>query len=172
MEYDRDLGLVNRKADVEVPKDWMEVFRSARKNPSPYNVIEITQRDIFGYTKFLKPMFRATCTFPTRPIRELVVRKEKPLLVEFRNNWSGEFSSGVVVARGAKAKDAAAAVRANRPEQLYLHPIPLSKPKFKDLQVLKNFCTKESSLLFFNNLPHDGDTPDQFHDYESDSDSE
>ncbi|GFO23343.1 PiggyBac transposable element-derived protein 4 [Plakobranchus ocellatus] len=43
-------------------------------------------------------MFRATCAFPTSPIRELVVRKEKPLLVEFRNNWSGEFSSGVVVA--------------------------------------------------------------------------
>ena len=49
MKCDCDPGLVNRKAGVEVPEDWMEVFRSARKNPSPYNVVQVSQGDVFGY---------------------------------------------------------------------------------------------------------------------------
>jgi hypothetical protein len=37
-------------------------------------------------------------------------------------------------------------------QQLYLEPIPVPLPKYKDLQDLKKFCKKEAQM-FFNNLP-------------------
>ena len=117
-------------------------------------------------------MFKATCPFPTRPIRELIVRSNKPMITEFHNNLNGGFFSAVVVARGAKGKSGTASVTSGCPKQLYVQPIPVSEAKFKDLQVLKNFCTKESSLALFSDLPHDDDVADYFHDDESGSDSD
>ena len=49
------------------------------------------------------------------------------MITEFHNNWNGEFSSAVVVARGAKGKSGTASVTSGRPEQLYVQPIPMSR---------------------------------------------
>lgn len=41
IECDKDMGLINCKEPASVPSDWLEIFRSARNNPTPYNVVEL-----------------------------------------------------------------------------------------------------------------------------------
>lgn len=35
MECDREMGLINTKPSMSVPSDWVDIFKSARKEPSP-----------------------------------------------------------------------------------------------------------------------------------------
>ena len=76
MECDRDFAIVKTKSDVELPQRWYEILREARKFPSPYQVVEMGLRDFKDFTNFLKPLFKATCPFPTRPIREITFNKD------------------------------------------------------------------------------------------------
>ncbi|GFR71830.1 envelope glycoprotein D [Elysia marginata] len=46
LECDRDLALVNQKADIDLPHQWHQVIESARVKPSPYSVISCKQ-DMF-----------------------------------------------------------------------------------------------------------------------------
>lgn len=43
LEYDKDFGLLNKKAVVKTPAQWVEVFRNARTRPSPFHVSDCTQ---------------------------------------------------------------------------------------------------------------------------------
>ncbi|GFO03244.1 hypothetical protein PoB_002974900 [Plakobranchus ocellatus] len=56
MECDWDMGLVNTKAGVCIPSDWIEQFKAARSQHAPYNIIEV-QQDIVIVT-FLSPSTR------------------------------------------------------------------------------------------------------------------
>lgn len=94
------------------------------------------------------------------------------MIVEYRNNWNGSFESAVIVIRGKKRQNVEDAITKGQPAQLYDKAIPLSIPKFKDLQVLKNFCNRETSQNFFASLCHNGDAVDQFHLIEISDDSE
>ena len=71
MECDRDLSMVNKRRGAELQEHWMEELRSARKKPSPFNVIEPTEEVCLAISEHLKPVFKATCPIPTRPVREL-----------------------------------------------------------------------------------------------------
>ena len=74
MECDRDLSMVNKCRGAELQEHWVEEFRSARKKPSPFNVIEPTQEVFLAISGHLKPVFKTTCPISTRPVRELSFR--------------------------------------------------------------------------------------------------
>ncbi|GFO32007.1 vitamin B12-dependent ribonucleotide reductase [Plakobranchus ocellatus] len=169
MECDRDLALVNKKVDAEVPSDWMEEFDRARTKPSPYNVIHSCQEDFFAMANFLKPAFKALCPIQTRPIRELVISAQYPGIVKYRNNWHGQMETAAIVSLSAKGKKAAKAILTEQPSRLYAGRLPISVAKFRDLQVLKKFCSPPSQT-FFNDLPTSEDVVGAVHE-EFDSDS-
>ena len=55
MKCDRDLSMVNRRRGAELQEHWVEEFRSTRKKPSPFNVIEPTQEVFLAISEHLKP---------------------------------------------------------------------------------------------------------------------
>ena len=64
LECDGDMSHVNQKRKAEVPADWVEAILNARKNPAPFNVINMTKLMFYRFTDGLKPHFRATCPVP------------------------------------------------------------------------------------------------------------
>ncbi|KAK3765811.1 hypothetical protein RRG08_026281 [Elysia crispata] len=55
--------------------------------------------------------------------------------------------------------------------RLYEHQLPITAAKFKDLQVLKQFCTTEAQD-FYTNLPHEGGNGTTLRSTPLESDSE
>ena len=162
MECDKDMAHINQKCKVELPVEWCSVFEAARKNPSPIHVINITNDSFFKITDGLKPYFRATCPIPTRPVREMKVDVEKPGLIMHRDNWNGPFQTASVLKRGRRQPQP-------HPEQViafkraHTAPLPISRPKYNDLQVLKMFCSVEVQA-YFDRLPVADNVKDSLHD--------
>ena len=156
MERDRDMSHVNQKTKAQIPSDWEDAIRTAKKNPAPYNVISMDKGMFLKFTEGLKPKFRATCPIPTRPVRELRIDENQPQVFLHRDKWIGPFLTAVVV-RGR---------RKNTPDPdvlltcAYKGRLPLSKAKFQDLQVLKKFCHPKN-LEFFETLPLDNKVADE-----------
>ena len=65
LECDKNMGLINQKARLETPDDWCNHIR---KNPKPFVVVKCSQDMFKGFTAFLKPLYKPTCPFPTRPM--------------------------------------------------------------------------------------------------------
>ena len=171
MECDRDFAIVKTKSDVELPQRWYEILREARKFPSPYQVVEMGLGDFKDFTNFLKPLFKATCPFPTRPIREITFNKDAPGLVRYRNAWNGPLDSSVFVPRTAIAQRELIRAVSSEPKQHFETLQPISAAKYKDLQVLKRFCSPETHS-FYDNLPHDGALSNGLHEESDRSDTE
>lgn len=43
LECDKNMGLINLKTRMELPKDWIDVLKNARKKPEPFKVIDVDQ---------------------------------------------------------------------------------------------------------------------------------
>ena len=152
MECDRDMGVVNCKRDAETPDDWRRELEGARSKPSAFHVINADKSMFFSYTDFLAPRFKASNPVKTRPVREFQVLDTRPDIFLYRDAWNGCFSSAVVKREASRRK--------KEPEQIemkqsYTGPLPISMAKFKDLQVLKKFCSPLNHE-FFNQLPYLG----------------
>ena len=147
MECDRDTGLVNQKADVELPENWCRVLEEARAKPTPYNVIHFSRSQFLSFTDHMKLNFKATFLFPTRPVQEIRFEAQHPKLVSYRNNWNGSMKN-VVLAKPQKK----GSILRNLPVPMQLYPtdLAISKEKYKDLQVLKRFCRPENHAFFDN----------------------
>ena len=158
MECDMDMSRVDQKAKVELPSEWNQVIQQARKSPKPFNVIPMTGERFYKFGEALKPQFRATCPFPTRPVRILKVSRDKPMLILHRDKWQGEFNTSPVV-RGRRKGNKNNLTGPVTLESGYTQPLPLSKPKFQDLQVLKRFISP-AKQAFYDELTHDGSVPD------------
>ncbi|GFN95968.1 hypothetical protein PoB_002247400 [Plakobranchus ocellatus] len=157
MECDRDMALINQKAHVETPDGWIREFEAARKNPSPFNVVQVEQALFLGLTEHLKVLYRATCQVPTRPMREISFSQDHPRLISFRNSWNGPLNTSVV----SKPVGKKGAARQPPLIPMYRDRLPISLAKFKDLQVLKTFCTQPAQD-FFENLPHIGEAREEY----------
>lgn len=105
----------------------------------------MTQEDFFNFCALLKGKFKATCPVPSRPIRELVFKKDSPLIMFYRDNWHGVMQSAVLIER---TKDRQNEVDVGDPAKLYSEPIPISEAKYNDLKVLKRFCHPENFSFF------------------------
>ena len=155
LECDRDMSNVKQDTRAELPSDWEKAILAARKYPAPYNIIQMSQGMFFRITDALKPRFRATCPVQTRPIRELRIDSDHPQQILHRETWGGAFEIAVVV-RNTRQQAVQPEIRMKK---AYSRPIPLSKAKFQDLQVLKKFCLPLTQR-YFESLPTDNRVPD------------
>lgn len=149
LECDKNMGLINQKANIDLPREWWAVFKSARQSPTPFVVIEC-KRDMFlQFTNFLKPGFKPKCPIPTRPIRELVTNKSHPTYVSFRDSFNGTYETGVITSNTRLPLSISAI------KQSYPGPVAIKKAKYDDLQVLKRFCVP-NARPFYDNLLYIG----------------
>lgn len=154
LECDRNMALINVKSPCEVPEQWREVFRNARKNPEPFIVIDSTKQFFHAWNEYLRPLFISKCPFPTRPVREIQVTIEQPGQLLYRPLFEGRWSKSTVIQQS---------VSNECPQQLHLHQLPISIPKFNDLQYLKRFCGPEGKE-FIDQLKTSADEPSDSED--------
>ncbi|GFO12734.1 hypothetical protein PoB_003923900 [Plakobranchus ocellatus] len=67
MECDLDMGLVNTKAGVSIPSDWIERFKAARSQPAPHNIIEVQQDILKNLTGFFETTLQEKLLHPYSP---------------------------------------------------------------------------------------------------------
>ena len=151
LECDRDMALIKQSTDLDLSNQFVQVFRNARVKPSPFTVIPCDQNMFKEFKDFLKPGYKTSCLFKTRPLREVYIEASHPQYISFRNSWKGIIETAVVTLR-PKGKQTTNPLKTRPIECLYTAPIPISREKFKDLQCLKKLCNPENQE-FYNNLP-------------------
>ncbi|XP_050311864.1 uncharacterized protein LOC126747345 [Anthonomus grandis grandis] len=139
-ECDKDFALIKQKTRVEVPSQWVEVFKSARVKPMPFNVIECTTDIFHAWTKFLTPQYKKTCPLPTRPIKELIISHQHPRTIQMRESYNGAMSSFVLIPPRP-------GIAAATPDKLCNGLIPIPKLKYDQLQELMKFVVETNNLL-------------------------
>lgn len=138
LESDKDFGLINQKAVAEVSSQWVEIFKTARVKPQPFNIYECTQEMFHAWTKFLSSFYRKTCPFPTRPLRVLQCTKNHPRTVAVRETAYNSTAVNFVIA----ACNAQLPLNAE-PNMLYHELLPIPKLKYQQLQELKEFISED-----------------------------
>lgn len=158
MECDKNMGLINQKTHLETPDDWRAHIGKSRSNPMPFVVVNCQKEMFKTYTAFLKPAYKPSCPFPTRPLRDYLVKAEVPTLVYVRENYNGIWDTHTLqkrpLARDPQNRNSFSVPLANA----YNDALPLQVAKYNDLQVLSKFCTKHAAI-FFKNLPCIGPPP-------------
>lgn len=151
LECDRNMGCINQKSPCETPDEWVKVIREARQKPCPFNVIEVDQPLVRKWTTFLSPMYKKTCPFLSRPIREIRVKKDHPRLIFHREHYNSSWTSSILMAPKKKLKfhnDSHSAGEFVLPDQSYEDSLPVSKAKFMDIQALSKFCGPKAKQYF------------------------
>lgn len=121
LECDKDFGLINQKSEVDVPQQWMEVFKNARCKPRPFDVVECKQDMFFAWTEFLATTYKKKCPFSTRPLREIRISHEHPRTIETIENYNGARQSFIIAGPNLTWK--------GFPKLLYKKAIPVPKKK-------------------------------------------
>lgn len=150
MECDKNFGLLNSRADAEIPSDWWNELSSARTKPNPITVIECNQSMFLAVKGYLDKIgcYKNTCPFQTRPIREIVISQaENTQLVKFRSTWNGPWVTSVILQRGKNPQS-----RVGQFGKAYSCRIPIKAIKYENLQSLKRFCSAEAQS-FYDSLP-------------------
>lgn len=153
LECDKNMGLINQKTRVELPKEWNTVVENSRSKPSPFKVVSCEDQTVFkDWTKFLSDIYVKKCPFKSRPVREMSVVDYHPRMILHRSSFNGPQTESVVI----QAKRKRLSLREGcfeLPPRLYTEKLPISQAKYQDLQQLKNFCSEEAQQ-YFNNIPH------------------
>ncbi|PSN52501.1 hypothetical protein C0J52_11243 [Blattella germanica] len=158
LECDKNMGLINQKSRVEIPNEWNEVIRAARRKRSPFHVVEVQQDFIYNWTSYFKTPFKKKCPFQTRPVTEIKFCQEHPRTVNIRKTYNGQWESYDVIDK-AFIKGGLEIFHKENPHLLYDNKIPVPWAKFEDLLVLKRFSS-ESAQEFYNALPYCSTVPD------------
>ena len=151
LECDRDMGLIKQSTDLDLPTQWVQVFRNACVKPSPFTVFHYDQNMFKAFKDFLKPDYKTSCPFKTRPLREVCIEASHPQYISFRDSWNGTIETAVVTLRPS-GKRITNPLKTRPLECFYTAPIPISWEKFKYLQCLKKLCNPLKQE-FYNNLP-------------------
>ncbi|GFR92286.1 hypothetical protein ElyMa_002614300 [Elysia marginata] len=141
MECDQDMVCVKQKLHVKTPGGWWSHFAEARRKPSRFEVINVTQLMLVNVKKSLvKIFYYASCSFKVLGIREIIFSRDHPRLMKYRENWNGPFLSGVVTQAVSETSPMV------RPplEPMHNTPLPLSKKKYDDLQQIRSFDCPQS----------------------------
>lgn len=163
MENDKNMGLINRKAVAEVPKDWQEIICNSRTKPSPFIVIDCKREMFVKWGEFLDSKYQKKFSTPTRPIRQLKFTQANVQTVQHRESYTGAYTTTRVTVRETTSKrgknrrkkilkQLSNTSQLTEPRPAYSGPIPLPPAKYNDLQDLKKFCQPESQE-FFTKLP-------------------
>ncbi|XP_044744777.1 uncharacterized protein LOC123306720 [Coccinella septempunctata] len=144
------MALINTKANAEIPADWMEIIESARCKPSPFKVIPVDNSITRDWIAFFEKSYLRKCPFPSRPIRELEIRKSHPRMIFHRDTFNGPWCSTVVTPAQRKTIRGPPLQPGEfvHPSRAYDGPLTLSKEKHKDLMALKKFCRPEAKEFF------------------------
>ena len=97
LECDRDMALIKQSTDLDLPSQWVQVFRNARVKPSRFTVIPCNQNMFKAFKDFLKPGYKTSCPFKTRPLREVYIEASHPQYISFRDSWNGTIETAVVI---------------------------------------------------------------------------
>ncbi|KAF2902341.1 hypothetical protein ILUMI_03846 [Ignelater luminosus] len=90
---DQDFSLIEakkRKNNVERQSDWDTLILSARKNPSPFNLVKVEQSVLFNIAASLKPFFNSKTkpSMKLKGIRCLHISSDCEY-VRVKRNYSG-----------------------------------------------------------------------------------
>ncbi|KAG8334706.1 hypothetical protein J6590_084344 [Homalodisca vitripennis] len=108
---------------------------------------------IRDWTTFLKEQYKEKCPFATRPRREAKMLEDETELF-YRPTYNGPwFSSDIRRPRSNITLPHLQPGEFLYPDQAYQALLPISKEKFDDLQVLKQFC-RQKARQFFSTLPY------------------
>ncbi|KAK3739577.1 hypothetical protein RRG08_006554 [Elysia crispata] len=149
----------HRRPRLAEAKNWVTIFKAAKKPPSPYYVAEVHQDMVKKFSELLRPLYKKGCPFPTRPIRDLIFDQgEGSGTVGHRESWNGilDKTNLIIPTRKNNFRRCTAA-----PTGLYKERQCIYAAKYKDLQVLKKFSTDQA---FYDALPYDDKVPDEVHD--------
>nr|CAH7729430.1 unnamed protein product [Callosobruchus chinensis] len=161
LECDLNMGIINQKATVELPFGWNEQIVDARAKPSPFMVVDCEQQDIFrSWTNHLKDDFYKKCPFESRPIKELIISKENPRIMEYRETHNGAWTTSVVIPpkRKQETNERLPADQFEVPSLKYTDLLPISTEKYANLQYLKRFCEDPQASNYYQSLPHTNST--------------
>nr|XP_047133210.1 uncharacterized protein LOC124811519 isoform X2 [Hydra vulgaris] len=154
MGCDKDMGLINCKTPTSDPSDWIKTFKNARKNPTPFHVIELTQGMVKSITDFMRPFYKNKCPIPTRPLREICFRGDSSGIVFHRDSWNG------LLLKTNLKNNRKNTINSEIPI-LYNAKLCISVAKYRDLQVLKRFT---SNAQFYDSLPYNQEVIETFHE--------
>lgn len=99
---------------------------------------------------YLKPFYKRSCPFPTRPVKQFRVTIEDADVMFVRDSYNGQWERYDFMQRKTRTK-----VRRSTLLQAYMNALPLKKAKFNDLQELAKFCSP-TTALYFSKLPFVG----------------
>ncbi|KAG8270244.1 hypothetical protein J6590_089720 [Homalodisca vitripennis] len=153
LETDKNLGLINQKTRTELPHDWIEVFETARTNPSPFIVHEATIDTFRQWTAHLAPFYKKKCPFATRPVREIVFEINLKKEVKFRTSFNGAFELASITTMDLPPHGKNEG-EFNLPNFSYEGLLPIPLAKYQDLQALKKFCGPQAQE-YYGSLPHE-----------------
>lgn len=83
------MALINQKSPAEVTSDWIDVIKSSRAKPSPFEVVDADLILLRAWTDFFKEPYPVKCPFKTTPIREIRLDKAYTRLVQHRASFHG-----------------------------------------------------------------------------------
>ena len=133
------------RSAAETPHEWWDVIRALRKKPSPFIVHVLEQKDFFCFSEYFNKRYKKSCSFPIRPVRELWFDVNNPKRIQKRTSWHGLWEQVMLLNK----KNYLLSLRI---PILHTAPLPISKKKLNDLQVLKKFCSPPAAQ-FFDSLP-------------------
>jgi len=149
LECDKNMGLISTKGTVETPDDWRDRILNSRVHPSPFVVKNCDQSMFKSYSKYLKPDYKNSCPFATRPIKDFIVTENRPNEVLCRYNYNGTFEPCTIKKKITKNRTR----RNSQLQALYSGPLPLNIKKYNDIQSLVRFCSRKAAE-YFSNLSH------------------
>lgn len=145
LECDKDFGLINQKAVVEIPDQWVHEFEIARAKPTPFKVISCSQEMFLAWTAFLTPYYKKTSPLATRPVKEIFFNLECPRTTQARDTYNGSKISYIIIPNKNNRSWAN-----QEPLKLYNQLIPVPIKKYTDLQNLKRFVSQENQTYYLN----------------------
>ncbi|KAK4887815.1 hypothetical protein RN001_004086 [Aquatica leii] len=170
MECDRNMGLIDQKACVELPSGWNEQITLARVKPSLFQLISCEDQGLFrSWITFLAKLFFKKCPFESRPIKELTVSLGIPRMIQHRETYNGSYTSSVVVPPKRKRENFSGLLpgQFELPNLKYSERVPITVKKYRNLQHLKRFCEDASANAYYENIPYSRDVAEDDDDQTS-----
>lgn len=99
LECDKNVGLFNLKLPMETPKDFRNMIKTARMNPSPFIVVNVKQEMILNWVEFfgVESRYVNKCPFPIQNIKVIEATCDNPKLLKHRSAYSGNSKSSIIV---------------------------------------------------------------------------
>lgn len=130
MECDSIHSKIEKKAKfvpVYTPEGWAQIIRSARMNPRPFQVNNLTFEDFYDF-KTLCAEFYNMSKIPWRRICWLCYKKEEQLKIYCKTNYNEEFIE-IKCSKTYRGRPKNVSLKT-----AYNSELPISKAKFGDLQ--------------------------------------